>query len=255
MVTPPARVTAATEWMDLPCQNGDELARALRDLAWVNRWLGGTRLVRTHLASLIAHASAPVCMLDVATGYADIPRAVVRWARLRGLRIEVEGLDHHDQILALADQASQAYPEIRIQRGNALALPYPDGSFDVVLASLILHHMEGHEQVALLRELYRVARHAVLVNDLHRGHWPFLVTWASLRVASRSRLIHHDGPLSVRRGFLPEELQTLAREAGWTRAQVSRHPFFRLALVGEKMKAQMDANEHKSSPKRSGESL
>jgi len=229
-----SRLVGAIELMDRPGATQDELARTLKDLAWINRWLGGTRVVHNQLAPLLHDSPAPIRILDVATGYADIPRAIVWWGRRRRLAIEVEGLDHHDQILALARQASATYPEIHLRQGNALALPYPDGHFDVVLASLILHHMEGEEQVRLLRELYRVARRAVLVNDLRRGRWAFLLTWASLHVVSRSRLIHHDGPLSVRRGFLPEELLELAREAGWAGARVSRHPFFRLALVGEK---------------------
>lgn len=240
------RLVGATELMDLPGADRDELARTLEDLAWINRRLGGTRLVHTALAPLLHGLRGPIRILDVATGYADIPRAIVRWGRRRRLAIEVEGLDHHDQILALARQASATYPEIHLRQGNALDLPYPDGHFDVVLASLILHHMEGEEQVRLLRELYRVARRAVLVNDLRRGHWPFLLTWASLHVVSRSRLIHHDGPLSVRRGFLPGELSALAREAGWAGPRVSHHAFFRLALVGEKMKPQMDANERQT---------
>lgn len=235
------RLAGATELMDLPGADRDELARTLNDLAWINRWLGGTRLVRTELPPLFHGLRGPIRILDVATGYADIPRAIVSWGRRRRLAIEVEGLDHHDQILALARQASATSPEIRLRQANALDLPYPDGHFDVVLASLVLHHMEGEEQVRLLRELYRVARRAVLVNDLRRGRWAFLITWASLHVVSRSRLIHHDGPLSIRRGFLPEELLALAREAGWATAHVSRHSFFRLALVGEKNIDQGDA--------------
>ncbi|MBI4840745.1 MAG: methyltransferase domain-containing protein [candidate division NC10 bacterium] len=230
----PGRLVGATELMDLPGADQDELARTLKDLAWINRWLGGTRLIRTELPSLFYGLRGPIRILDVATGYADIPRAIIGWGRRRHLAIQVEGLDHHNEILQLARQASAAYPEIHLRQGDALALPYPDRSFDIVLASLILHHMEGEEQVRLLRELYRVARRAVLVNDLRRGRWAFLLTWASLHVVSRSRLIHHDGPLSVRRGFLPEELLALAGEAGWAGAHVSRHPFFRLALVGEK---------------------
>jgi 2-polyprenyl-3-methyl-5-hydroxy-6-metoxy-1,4-benzoquinol methylase len=234
MVTVPDRLKGATELMDLPGVDLGELAHTLKDLAWINRVLGSVRLVRRHLAPLIPHLPRAIRILDVGTGYADIPRAIVQWARQRDVPIEIEGVDHHDQILALARHASAAFPEIRLRRGNASSLPYPDESFDVVLASLILHHMEGEEQVRLLQELYRIARRAVLVNDLRRGYWPFLVTWASLHVVSRSRLIHHDGPVSVRRGFLVEELQALAQEAGWKRVQVSRNPFFRLALVGEK---------------------
>jgi len=228
------RLAGAIELMDLPGGSPGELVRTLHDLAWINRWLGGTRLVYQRLTSLQAALPAPTLLLDVGTGYADIPRAVVRWARQRGFSIAIEALDHHDRILALARQASQDYPEIRLRSGDALALPYPDESFDLVLASLILHHMEGRDQVGFLRELYRVARRTVLVNDLRRGRWPFVATWVGLHVISQDPLIHHDGPLSVRRGFLPEELLHLAREAGWARARVSRHPLFRLALTGEK---------------------
>jgi SAM-dependent methyltransferase len=246
MVTAPARLLGATELMELPCTDRGGLARALEDLAWINRWLGGTRLVLDQLASLLTNLPAPIRILDVATGYADIPRAIARWGRRRGLRIQIEAIDAHAQILELARHASHAYPEIHILQGNALDLPFPDGSCDVVLASLILHHTEGEAQARLLRELYRVARYAVVVNDLRRGRWPFLVTWVSLRLVSRNRIIHHDGPVSVRRGFLARELSALAREAGWVQARVSRRAFFRLALIGEKptdQQPQMDANE------------
>jgi SAM-dependent methyltransferase len=220
--------------MDLPDADPGELARTLADLAWINGHLGGTRLVLHHLATLLRGQTPPVRILDVGTGYADVPRAILRWGQRRGLSIEVEAVDRHEQIVRLAQGASAAFPGIRIRTGDALSLPYPEASFDIVLASLLLHHMEGEEQVRLLRELYRVARRGILVNDLRRGRWPFLVTWASLRIVSRSHLIHHDGPLSVRRGFRSAELLVLAQEAGWKRARVSRHPFFRLALVGEK---------------------
>ncbi|MFI5338888.1 MAG: methyltransferase domain-containing protein [Candidatus Methylomirabilales bacterium] len=234
MVMTPGRLIGALELMELPDADPGELAQTLDDLAWINRRLGGMRLIHAHLASFLDDHAGPIRILDVGTGYADVPRAIARWGRRIGLPVEIEGVDHHDGILALARHASATYPEIRIRQGDAMALPYPGGSFDIVLASLVLHHMEGEEQVWLLRELYRVARRAVLVNDLRRGYWPFVVTWAALHVVSRSRLTHHDGPLSVRRGFLPTELLALARRAGWVRARVSRHAFFRLALVVEK---------------------
>ncbi len=242
MVTAPARLLGATEFIDHPGTDPGELLRTLKDLAWINRWLGGTRLVLTHLVSLLPNLPTSIRILDVATGYADIPRSIARWGRSRGLPIRIEGVDSHAQVLELAQHASQGYSEIHIRHGDALNLPYPDGSFDVVLASLILHHTEGEAQARLLRELYRVARCAVVVNDLRRGRWPFLVTWMSLRLVSRNRIIHHDGPVSVRRGFLATELLALAREVGWAQARVSRHPFFRLALIGEKTQPQMDAN-------------
>jgi ubiquinone/menaquinone biosynthesis C-methylase UbiE len=173
-------------------------------------------------------------ILDVGTGYADIPRVIVRWGERRQMRLTITALDHDSRILRLAGLASAAFPEIHFQHGDALALPYPDRCFDIVLASLILHHMEGREPVQLLRELYRVTRRAVVVNDLRRGRLPYLAGWAGLHLISRNRLIHHDGALSFRRGFRTEELLALARQAGWAKIRVSRQAFFRLALVGEK---------------------
>ncbi len=234
MVTVPARLVGVVELMDSPGAERAEVATALRDLARVNRFLGGVRVVRGQLDDLLPALPASLRVLDVGTGMADIPRALVRWSRGRGLSVEVQAVDHHERIARLARRASEGYPEISLLQADALALPFSDGSFDVVLASLILHHMEGEEPVRLLSELHRVARHAVIVNDLRRGRWPFLVTWASLHLLSRSGYTHHDGPLSIRRGFLPRELLTLARAAGWPHARVSRHAFFRLALVGVK---------------------
>ncbi len=231
MVKPPARLVGAFELMEAPDADPTELAQALRGLAGINRFLGGLRVIRGQLAPLFSGSSAPLRILDVGTGFADIPRALVRWARHGRCPLEVVAVDRHARILELARRACTGYPEIRLHRADALALPFRDGSFDVVLASLALHHLEGSDPIRCLRELDRVARRAVIVNDLRRGRWPFVVTWASLHVLSRSRFHHHDGPVSIRRGFLPDELRDLALAAGWKDPRVSRHAFFRLALV------------------------
>jgi 2-polyprenyl-3-methyl-5-hydroxy-6-metoxy-1,4-benzoquinol methylase len=234
MVKGPTRLIGVTERMDRPQQDPRSLRTTLEHLAWINRWCGAERALVRSLAPLRSRIPSSLRILDVATGYADLPRALVRWARRRGMALDVEALDHHGQIVALAAAACRGYPEIHICAGDALALPYPDASFDLVTASLLLHHLEADAPIRLLRELDRVARRIVLVSDLRRGRWPFLVAWLALHLVSRDPMIRHDGPLSVRRGFLPDELVALAREAGWTRPRVRRHPFFRLTLVGVK---------------------
>jgi SAM-dependent methyltransferase len=229
MVTP--RLLGVTERMEQLGLETSELRLALENLACVNRRFGATRLVLHHLAALCGGSPAPVSILDVGTGYADIPRAVARWARRRGRPVRITAMDRHAGTLALAGRACADYPEIRLQRGDALALPFPPQNFDVVLASQILHHMEGEEPVQLLRELARVARRGILVHDLRRGAWPQFLTRVALPLVTRSPVIRHDGPMSIRRGYLPAELLDLAREAGWRRPCLTRHAFFRLALL------------------------
>lgn len=229
MVTP--RLLGVSERMEQPGLGTSELRLALETLARVNRRFGATRLVLRHLAALCDGSSTAVSILDVGTGYADIPRAVASWARRRGRPVRITALDRHAETLAIAERACADYPEIRLRTGDALALPFPARSFDIVLASQVLHHMEGGEPVQLLRELARVARRGILVHDLRRGAWPQLVTWIVLRLVSRSPVIRYDGPISIRRGYLPAELLDLARHAGWRRPRLSRHAFFRLALL------------------------
>jgi len=234
MVNTAPRLAGVAERMDDPGLDARELARALGALAGINRLCGGTRTVLRHLPRLSDGLPAPVRVLDVGTGYADIPRVVARWARRRGRPVEITALDRSSGGLAAAAQACADYPEITLQRGDGLELPFPRNSFDVVLASQILHHMEAAEPVRLLGELWRVARHGVLVHDLRRGAWPHAVTWTALHLMSRNPIIRHDGPLSIRRGYLPAELEALARAAGWKAPRVVRHAFFRLALLEEK---------------------
>jgi SAM-dependent methyltransferase len=231
MVRVPPRLTGVMERMEHPGVAPAELARGLAHLAHINRTFGGTRVVLEHLEPLLDRPPPPIRILDVGTGYADLPRAIVARARQRGLAVRIEALDRHPGIRTLAARACAGYPEIRIRDGDGLALPYPERSLDVAVASQLLHHMEGEATVRLLRELRRVARHAVLVGDLRRGVWPFAATWIVLHLVSRSPLIRHDGPLSVRRGFVPAELLDLARAAGWVAPKVIRHPFFRLVLM------------------------
>lgn len=47
---------------------------------------------------------------------------------------------------------------IRYERAFADDLPAPDDSFDPVLSSLMLHHLDGDERIRALRETRRVLR-------------------------------------------------------------------------------------------------
>ncbi|MFZ2170711.1 MAG: class I SAM-dependent methyltransferase, partial [Methylococcaceae bacterium] len=59
----------------------------------------------------------------------------------------VYGLDVDTQVLDVArKKAEQAGETIILQQGTATCLPYPDGSFDRVFASLMLHHLTRQDK-------------------------------------------------------------------------------------------------------------
>lgn len=223
---------AGAERMDAPDVEARELERGLADLRGVNRWLGGTRVVLRHLGPMLRRAAGG-SVLDVATGSADIPLALARWARARRLPVRITATDVHPRTLAAARERTAAYPEIRVEPADALHLPYPEGSFDFALCSTALHHFDARADAArVLRELARVARRGIVVNDLARSR-PALLGARLLAVTlwRRHPVTAHDGPLSVRRAFTAAELRALAREAGLEGARVFSHLPFRIALV------------------------
>jgi hypothetical protein len=86
----------------------------------------------------------------------------------------------------------------------------------------------------VLAEMWRVARHAILVVDLERSRVAYLGTWLATRTVARNRLTQHDGPLSVLRAYTATEAAELAATAGLTNVSVHSHMFIRYALVARK---------------------
>jgi 2-polyprenyl-3-methyl-5-hydroxy-6-metoxy-1,4-benzoquinol methylase len=225
------RVERADELLDAPVQDRAELEQSLRHVAQVNRWLGGNRSVLAALDGVLRDGDA---VLDVGTGSAALPRAIVLWSRRHNRHIQVHATDLHPQMLQVAREASRDFPEIVVEAADALDLKYADGRFAAALMTLTLHHFETNEQLRVLRELARVAQRAVIVSELERC-WPNYLGARFLAATwwRRNRLTRHDGPLSVLRAFTPDELHGVAIKAGLNDVRTNRRYFYRLLLVGK----------------------
>lgn len=225
----------AREWMDDLSVTDERLRDALTNLRWINRWLGGYRASRVALAPLL-HSHPRLHILDVGSGGADYLPQFVHWGESARCVVRATGLDLNpvtvghgrawlDAVLP-PEQRSQA----RLEIGDALDLPYPDDAFDVAHAALFLHHLYGSEAHTLLREMQRVSRFGIVVNDLHRHPVAYAGIWALSRLGSFSPMVQHDGPLSVRRGFHRSDLVSLAATAGLPAPQIRWHWAFRWTL-------------------------
>lgn len=229
-----SRATNAVERMDAPDADPAALTRSLGHIAGVNRWLGGQRALRRHLPWALPERR--VCrVLDVGTGAGDLATSIIEWGRANGRTVRLTALDIHAGTLEIARARTGHVPQIRLVRGDALRLPFPDGTFDLAHLSMTLHHMEGPALVGSLEELRRVARGGrVLVGELERSIPNYLGARLLAATFWRSNPItRHDGPLSVLRAFTPAELLELGRDAGLRSAAVHRHPFYRLVLRAE----------------------
>ncbi|WP_165279929.1 methyltransferase domain-containing protein [Paenibacillus protaetiae] len=223
----------AKEWLDEAELELPELERSLREVWHVNRYLGGNPALYAHMEKMVAKVDGgKVRVLDVATGLADIPVALLNWRGLRGRHVSISCVDIHPQMIALAAKRTSGYPEIEVSEADGTALPYDDNSFHIAICNLALHHLDEQQSVKLLSEMNRVASIGWIVTDLERRR---LAYWSAKLLAGlvwRSPVTRHDGPLSVRRSYTASEARELLRQAGIAGASVHKHFPFRLALVG-----------------------
>jgi SAM-dependent methyltransferase len=224
MLAPPPREVSRSELMDRLDAPPAELIRSLIDIARLNR-IGATKTIQRHIAPFLARqrAGETLRILDVGTGAADIPLALARWARRRGHRVRIVALEVHPTILRHAARVVDGTPEVQLVAGNALEAPIRPGSVDVTLCSLVLHHLPEEAVIGLFRQLADLARLGFVVSDFRRGRLAWAAVWLATHAVSRNPMTRHDGPLSVRRAYTPEELVRLARRAGlpdirWHRA-------------------------------------
>jgi SAM-dependent methyltransferase len=225
------------ELLDGPLDDAAALGANLRDLERVNRWLGGVRLSARAIDALAGERET-LTVLDVGTGAADIPAALLARATRTGRRLRVTGIDSRPEIIAAAVARRPALGStdgLELHVGDGRTLPYPDRSFDVAHASLLLHHLDPADAVSLLREMNRVARLGIVLNDLVRGRLAWIGAWWLSRLTTRNRYTRHDAPLSVRRAYTVAELTSLIAAAG-LRVEASATGLFghRVALAASR---------------------
>lgn len=227
---------ARREALDEALLDEAELRGSLRDLERLNRWFGGTAAVLEELDGLTRdlERGARLRLLDAGTGGADIPRAIVRWAERRGVRVEITACDRHPQVARAAREFCAGFPEIEVVERDLLTAEWPAGWFDFAICSLTLHHLDDGEGADVLSRLGEAARRAVIVSDLERSGVAVAGVWLATRALSRNAMTRHDGPLSVLRGFRPEELVRLGERAGLEVKRCYRRRFFRIVAVLEK---------------------
>lgn len=212
------------EWMDEPGVPARELLAALGYIRRVNRWLGYTRATRERVRPWLA-GDGGVTVLDVATGSGDVPEDLIR--HFPGVR--VVGLDLHPVTIVEAGRRASSCPMVR---GDATRLPFADGSVDYVMTSMFLHHLPEDAIVAVLAEMWRVARRGVLAADLLRNRRA--LAWITVLTAFSPPMIRHDARSSVRAALTAEEALQLAGRAGWQAPDLRRHFGHRFTLVALK---------------------
>jgi SAM-dependent methyltransferase len=202
-----------TELMDEPCSR-DELRACLRDLARLNRWFLGYRPILKWLSTVAPSSSnRPLHILDVACGYGDTLRRIERWARMRGIAVELTGLDLNPDAIAIATEATPSTSAIRWVVSDVFRFQ-PDKPVQLIVSSLFTHHLTETDVVRFVQWMESNAQFGWFINDLSRAAIPYHLLRIFSKIAGLHHFVQHDGPVSIARSFVPEDWRRICAAAG-----------------------------------------
>ncbi len=209
----------------------EEYAVFLREIAFINRYLGDKRALKRSLFQAVEDSGVrEFSVLDVGSGSGEMLRFTAEFARRTGRRARLIGLDLNEMSAAMTARASSRFEEISSVRGDAFRLPFLNDAFDYTISSLFFHHLTDEQIPAAFAEMVRVARRGVFVIDLHRHPAAYALYKLFCFAFRISPLVRHDGALSVLRGFTRQELLRLRENVSWSEVVVNRSAPYRLVV-------------------------
>lgn len=225
--------TRQPEWMDEPSADRTQLRRSLRFIRRINAALGYTRATIGYLKQFSQRwqPGQTIRILDLATGSADVPRAVLRWADRKRWDVRIVGVDKH--AVTATEAGRQCEPRLQIVRADVFDLPFAAGSFDYAITSMFLHHLSEQQVIEVFRTMNRLATRGIIAADLlrhRRALW-----WIKAFTLLSNPMVRHDARVSVAQAFTRDEISRLRDRAGITYAAYHAHFGHRFVLAGEKL--------------------
>jgi 2-polyprenyl-3-methyl-5-hydroxy-6-metoxy-1,4-benzoquinol methylase len=222
-----AKRAIAEELMDADDLDAATYSAVVGDLAKVNLVTMARRPTLSFVQRALGNRKR-FKLLDVGFGDGDMLRTIARWAAKRGIEAELVGVDLNPRSELAAKEHTPANAHIRWITGDYADLA--GQGWDMVVSSLVAHHMSHGQLVAFLRFMQAESAMGWLVNDLHRhgfAHWGFPIL---ARTFGWHRIVRLDGTLSIARSYRPAEWPPILAEAGITDARIYRAFPFRLCV-------------------------
>ena len=224
-----SRRIESEELMDDPSVSPEAFKRALHELEVINKYLGGRQTSVTGVERLLPQPPADVTLLDAGTGGGDVAAYIHHALTEQGYSPTVVGMDRSPDAISYARSRYGSTNGLRFRQCDVYDLQ--DDSWDIVHASLFLHHIPGDDIPSMLRRFHHLSERGVVINDLHRHPAAFRSIQLLTTLLSSSKLVRHDAPLSVRRAFTQQELKSFTEQAGLPAPRIRWRWAFRWLLT------------------------
>ena len=212
------------ELMDDFSIQDERIDNALVELKIINKYLGGISTTKSALNIFTKKNNDEIKILDIGAGSSDNLIA----AKNSFPNIKILSLDKNLRSLTTT---KNFIPKIN---SDAFYLPFKNNSYDLVHVALFLHHFNEDQIKKLLNEFLRISKNGIIINDLQRSYLALLGIKLLTILFSKSEMVKHDAPISVKRGFSKSDLINLFNEQNIANYTIKRKWAFRWMVVIKK---------------------
>jgi 2-polyprenyl-3-methyl-5-hydroxy-6-metoxy-1,4-benzoquinol methylase len=189
----------------------EDIKQNMKELDFINTWLGGHAITIKGIESLVKlssyQLSDKLTICEMGCGGGDNLRAIGKWCKQRNISVVLIGIDMNPNCIEYARSRKDNFDI------DFIADDYRNVKFetkpDVIFSSLFCHHFTNEELYTQFNWMKDHASVGFFVNDLQRHPLAYYSIKFLTQLFSKSYLVKNDAPLSVLRGFFKNELNSI----------------------------------------------
>ncbi|WP_276368372.1 methyltransferase domain-containing protein [Chryseolinea sp. H1M3-3] len=220
---------------DLTCE-GETLNQTLRELEFINKWLGGNQITINAISELLeSHPrdARPITIVDLGCGGGEMLRVIDTWAKKNSRRFNLIGVDANPYIIGFAKKNLKDLSHLQFVAMDIFSEEFSNQRYDIVIGTLFYHHFSDAQLIGFFKQLRNQVNLGFIINDIHR-HW---LAYHSIKMLthffSKSSMVKYDAPLSVRRAFKKDDLIKILSEAKIDEFKINWRWAFRWQVIAK----------------------
>ena len=199
----------------------------MKELDFINKYLGGHKITIRGVKALINKSVLDI--VEIGCGGGDNLRIIKNWCRKKNIEVKLSGIDINPECILFAEERA-SNKDI-----DFICCDYKVVEFesipDIIFSSLFCHHFSNEELIKMMQWMDRHSKMGFFINDLHRHPFAFYSIRLLTKAFSKSYMVKHDAPLSVRRGLIKEEWRNIFSQAGIKHYKIKWQWAFRWLII------------------------
>ncbi len=221
------------ELMDDPNLPEDQLRLALKDIALVNKYLGGNWITIKALENLIElyPQKKEWKIVDVGCGDGEVLRQIATHFQKVDIIIKFVGIDISAKSISRARRKSEDLKNISFEAQDIILLDRTTFTCDVILCTLTMHHFTDVEILKFVEKFRKLTTIGFIINDLERSKIAYRLFQLFSSIFMKSNVAKYDGKVSIARSFKREDLENYSKQLSLTNYSITWKWAFRFLWI------------------------